>query len=81
LFDVSNQHLQSLSARLAEKLHLPENDLQVELSARLVISIINATVAEQWRASAGKFSSIEYAKQAMRMFEEHKVLLPRQATR
>jgi AcrR family transcriptional regulator len=81
LWDVHYQHQRSLNARLAEKLHLPEDDLQVQLSARLVISTINATVAEQWRASAGRSLSIAIAKQAMRMFEEHKVLLPRKVPR
>jgi len=51
------------------------------LSARQVILTIIGTAAEQWRASAGSSSSIAIAKQVMRMFEEHKVLIPRQASR
>jgi AcrR family transcriptional regulator len=79
LWDIVNQQERSLTARLAEKLHLPEGDLRVVLSSRHVLLTIIQTVAEQSRASAGRSSSIEYAKQAMRMFEEHKVLLPREA--
>jgi AcrR family transcriptional regulator len=81
LWDLVNQQQRSLSARLAEKLHLPEDDLRVVLSSRHVLLTIIQTVAEQSRASAGRSSSIEYAKQAMRMFEEHEVPLPRKASR
>lgn len=81
LWDILYQQERALSARLAEKLHLPKDDLRVVLSARHVLLTIIGTAAEQWRASAGRSSSIEYAKQAMRMFEEHKVLTPRQAPR
>jgi AcrR family transcriptional regulator len=77
LWDIVNQQERSLSARLAEKLHLPEDDLRVVLSSRHVLLTIIRTVAEQSRASAGRSSSIEYANQAMRMFEEHQVPLPR----
>ena len=81
LWDIVNQQEWSLSARLAEKLHLPEDDLRVVLSARHVLLTIIGTAAEQWRASAGSSSSIAIAKQVMRMFEEQKVLIPRQASR
>jgi len=81
LWDLVNQQERSLSARLAEKLHLPEDDLRVVMSSRLVLLTIIRTVTEQSRVSAGKSSSIECAKQAMRMFEEHKVLIPRQTPR
>lgn len=81
LWDIVYQQERNLNARLAEKLHLPEDDLQVVLSARLVLSTINSTVADQWRASAGRISSIAYAKQVMRMFEEHKVLIPQKQPR
>jgi AcrR family transcriptional regulator len=77
LWDIINQQERSLSARLGEKLHLPEDDLRVVLSSRHVLLTIIRTVAEQSRASAGRSSSIEYANQAMRMFEEHQVPLPR----
>ena len=70
-----------LSARLAEKLHLPEDDLQFILSARLLFLTITATVADLWRAGAGKSSAVAIAKQVMRMFEENRVLIPRQAPR
>jgi len=79
LWDILYQQERDLNARLAEKLHLPEDDLQVVLSGRLVLLTIIGMVADQWRGSAGRSSSIEYAKQAMRMFEEHKVLLPHEA--
>jgi AcrR family transcriptional regulator len=81
LWDILYQSERDLNARLAEKLHLLEDDLQVVLSARLVLFTINATVADQWRASAGRTSSTAIAKQVMRMFEEHKVLSPREAPR
>jgi AcrR family transcriptional regulator len=80
LWDVVYQQIWDLSARLAEKLHLPENDLQVVLSARLVFTIIG-TAADRWRANAAGSSSVAIAKQVMRMFEAHKVLIPRKATR
>ena len=81
LWDIVYQAEQALNALLAEKLHLPKDDLQVVLSARQVILTIIGTAAEQWRASAGSSSSIAIAKQVMRMFEEQKVLIPRQASR
>ena len=81
LWDILYQQERALSARLAEKLRLPEDDLRVVLSARHVLFTIIGTAAERWRASAGRSSSIEYVEQAMRMFEEHKVLIPRQTPR
>jgi len=75
LWDVVYQSERDLNARLAEKLHLPEDDLKVVLSARLAFLVIGL-VADLWRASAGKSSSVAIAKKVMRMFEEHKVLLP-----
>ena len=81
LWDILYQQERALSARLAEKLHLPEDDLRVVLSARHVLLTIIGTAAEQWRASAGRTSSIAIAKQVMRIFEEHKVLIPRQTPR
>jgi AcrR family transcriptional regulator len=81
LWDVVHQQERALSARLAEKLNLPEDDLQIALSVRHVLFTIIGTAAERWRASAGRSSSIEYVEQAMRMFEEHKVLIPRQTPR
>ena len=81
LWDIVYQQEQSLNTRLAEKLHLPENDLKVVLSTRLVLLTIIGTVADQWRASTAKSSSVAYAKRAIRMFEEHKVLFPRKAPR
>jgi AcrR family transcriptional regulator len=81
LWDILYQQERALSTRLAEKLHLPADDLRVVLSARHVLLTIIGTAAEQWRASAGRSSSIAIAKQVMRMFEEHKVLLPRKAPR
>ena len=81
MWDVVYQSERDLKARLAEKLHLPEDDLRVVLSVRLVLLTIIATVADQSRASDGRSPSIEYAKRAMKMFEEHKVLIPRKAPR
>jgi AcrR family transcriptional regulator len=81
LWDILYQQMRDLNARLAEKLRLPQDDLQVELSTRLTILTIIGTVADQWRASGGRSSSIDYAKQAMRMFEKQKVLMPRKAPR
>ena len=81
LWDIVYQQERALSASLAEKLNLPEDDLQIVLSVRQILLTIIGTAAEQWRASAGRSSSIEYVKQAMRMFEEHKVLIPRQTPR
>ena len=80
LWDIHYQHMRNLNTRLAETLHLPEDDLQVVLSARLVISTINSTVADQWRDNSGKYSSVEIAKQVLSMFREHKVLIPRDAS-
>jgi AcrR family transcriptional regulator len=81
LWDILYQQERALSARLAEKLHLHEDDLRVVLSARHVLLTIIGTAAEQWRASAGRSSSIAIAKQVMRMFEDHKVLTPGKASR
>ena len=61
--------------------NLPEDDLQIVLSVRQVLLTIIGTAAEQWRASAGRSSSIACAKRVMRLFEEHKVLIPRQTPR
>ena len=80
LWDIVYQAEQALNALLAEKLHLPKDDLQVVLSARQVILTIIGTAAEQWRASAGSSSSISIAVQVLRMFAEHKVLIPRQVS-
>ena len=81
LWDILYQQERALSARLAEKLHLPEDDLRIVLSARHVLLTIIGTAAEQWRASAGRSSSIAIAKHVMRMFEEQKVLIPHKAPR
>jgi AcrR family transcriptional regulator len=81
LWDIVYQAEQALNARLAEILHLPKDDLQIVLSVRLVLLTIINTLADQRRARAGKFSSTVCAKQVMRMFEEHKVLIPRRAPR
>lgn len=81
LWDIVYQSERDLSALLAEKLHLPEDDLQVVLSARLVLLTIDFTVADQWRASAGRSSSIAIAKKVLKMFAQHKVLIPREAPR
>jgi AcrR family transcriptional regulator len=81
LWDLVNQQERSLSARLAEKLHLPEDDLRVVLSSRHVLLTVIRTVTEQSQASAGRSASIAIAKQVMRMFEKQKVLIPRQASR
>ena len=80
LWDIVYQAEQALNTLLAEKLHLPKDDLQVVLSARQVILTIIGTAAEQWRASAGSSSSIAIAVQVLRMFAEHKVLIPRQVS-
>lgn len=81
VWDLLYQSVQDMNARLAEKLHLPEDDLQVVLSVRLLFLTITFTVAELWRASAGKSSAVAIAKQVMRMFEENRVLIPRQTPR
>jgi AcrR family transcriptional regulator len=81
LWDIVYQSERDLTARLAEKLHLAEDDLRVVLSARQVLLTIIGTVDEQWRASAGRSSCVEYAKQAIRTFEKQKVLMPRKAPR
>lgn len=81
LWDIVHQAERDLKARLAEKLHLPEDDLRVVLSARQVLLTIIGTVADRWRAGAGRSSCVEDAKQAIRMFERQKVLMPRKAPR
>jgi AcrR family transcriptional regulator len=81
LWDLVNQQERSLSARLAEKLHLPADDLRVVLSSRHVLLTVIRTVTEQSLASAGKSSSVAITKKVMKMFEEHKVLSPRQTPR
>lgn len=78
-WDIFYQQERDLSARLAEKLHLPEDDLRVVLSAHLVFVVIIGTAAERSRASGGRTSTVAYAKQVMKMFEEHKILFPRRA--
>jgi AcrR family transcriptional regulator len=79
LWDLIHQQERDLSACLSERLHLPEDDLQVVLSVRLVLLTIIGTVADERRASAGKSSSVAIATRVIRMFEEHKVLFPRKA--
>ena len=81
LWDILYQHERSMSVVLAEKLHLPEDDLQVVLSVRLLLIPIFGTVTDRWRASGGKSSCVAHAKQVMKVFEEHKVLIPRKASR
>jgi AcrR family transcriptional regulator len=81
VWDLLFQSVRDMNARLAEILHLPEDDLQVVLSVRLLFLVITFTVSDQWRAGAGKSSAVEIAKQVMRMLEENKVLIPRQAPR
>jgi len=81
VWDLLYQSVQDMNARLAEKLHLPEDDLQVVLPVRLLFLTITFTVAELWRASAGRSSAVAIAEQVMRMFAEHKVLIPRKAPR
>jgi AcrR family transcriptional regulator len=81
LWDFVDKWTRDFTARLAEKLHLPEDDLQVVLSVRLLFLVITFTIADQWRAGAGKSSAVEIAKHVMRMFEENRVLIPRQDPR
>ncbi len=81
VWDLISQSERDLNTRLAEKLHLPEDDLHVVLSVRLLFLTITYTVADQWRVGAGKSSAVEIAKQVMTMFEENRVLIPRQAPR
>jgi len=81
LWDFVDKWMRDFTARLAEKLHLPQDDLQVELSARLAFDIISAA-SIQWRVNPNNRSSASaIAKQAQQMFEEHKVLRPRTAPR
>lgn len=80
-WDVYYQQERDLSARLAEKLHLPEDDLRVVLSAHLVFVVIVGTAADGSQVSDGRTSTVAYAKQVIKMFEEHKVILPRRAPR
>ena len=47
LWDILYQAERALNARLAEKLHLPEDDLQIVLSARLVL----LTIILRWRTN------------------------------
>ena len=79
LWDLVYQQERALSARLAEKLHLPEDDLRAALSARLVQSTIIGTVADLMRANDGSSSSIPFARRVMKLFEEQKVIFPRKA--
>jgi AcrR family transcriptional regulator len=81
VWDLLAQSERDLNARLAEKLHLSEDDLQVVLSVRLLFLTITFTVADLWRASAGRSSAVAIAEQVLRMFAEHKVLIPRKAPR
>ena len=81
LWDLLYESELKLIALLAEKVHLPEDDLQLALSARLALLTINSTVADLWRAGGGKSSAVEIAKRVMRMFEENRVFIPRQAPR
>jgi AcrR family transcriptional regulator len=81
LWDFVDKWMRDFTARLAEKLHLSQDDLQVELSARLAFDIIGAA-SIQWRVNPNnRSSSSAIAKQALQMFEEHKVLRPRLASR
>ena len=80
LWDFVDKWMRDFNARLAEKLHLPEDDLRVELSARLVFAILGAA-SVQWRVSPNRSPSSAIAKEALRMFEKQKVLIPRKARR
>ena len=79
VWDLLYQSVQDMNAHLAEKLHLPEDDLQVVLSVRLLFLTITFTVADLWQANAGRSSAVVIAEQVLRMFAEHKVLIPRKA--
>jgi AcrR family transcriptional regulator len=79
VWDLISQSVRELNARLAEKLHLPEDDLRVVLSVRLLFLTITFTVADLWQANAGRSSAVVIAEQVLRMFAEHKVLIPRKA--
>ena len=81
VWDLISQSVRELNARLAEKLHLPEDDLRVVLSVRLLFLTITFTVADLWQANAGRSSAVVIAEQVLRMFAEHKVLIPREAPR
>ena len=81
LWELAYQAAWGLKERLAEKLNVPEDDLRLELSVRVFIFGIIGSVADQWRANGGKTSSMTYTKKVMKMFEEHKVLIPRKARR
>ena len=81
LWDFVDKWTRDFTARLAEKLHLPEDDLRVELSARLAFIILGAA-SVQWRVNPDNRSPPSaIAKQALRMFEKQKVLIPRKAPR
>ena len=73
LWDFVDKWMRDFTARLAEKLRLPEDDLQVDrLSARLAFAITGAASA-QWRVKPNdKSPSSAIAKQALRMFEKQK---------
>jgi len=81
LWDIVHEAERGLNARLAEILHLPEDDLQIVLSTRLVFLTIINTVVDQRQASDGKSSAVTIAKQALRLFEKQKVLIPRKTPR
>lgn len=81
LWDLAYQAAWGLRECLAKKLKLPEDDLQVELPVRVFIFAIIGSIGDQWRANAGKISSMTYAKRVMKMFEEQRVLIPRKAPR
>jgi AcrR family transcriptional regulator len=81
VWDVLSRSEGILRACLAEKLHLPVDDLQVVLTSRLVIFTITPTVADQWEASAGRSSAVAISKQVMRVFQEHNLLIPREVHR
>jgi AcrR family transcriptional regulator len=76
LWDYLDEQLHLLSQQLAERLATTENDLRVLLTARLAIMIMG-TAADVWRAGGGKGSSRSCAEEAMRLFHEQAVILPR----
>ena len=81
VWDLAYQSAWGLKERLAEKLNVPEDDLHVDLSVRVFIFAIIGSVADRWRANAGKTSSMTYTKKVMKIFEEQRVLFPLKAPR
>lgn len=72
---IYTQH-KELSRLIAGRLKAKADDLRVEFTAQLVMTIVGLAV-DRWRASSGKRASRRTAEELMRLLEAGEVVFPR----